>query len=101
MQQQSAAPPSATPGLQSRGWFKLGLVALVLALAVGSLVAWRASAANKPEKKPEAPKQFEFAPSDLVRLQPYQLGRNISVSGSINPVISATVSSRKQKKIWH
>ena len=84
--------PDARRG--SRGWVKLGLVALVVALAGGSLLAWRASAANKPEKKPEAEKQFEFAPSDLVRLQPHELGRSIAVSGSINPVVSATVKSK-------
>ena len=94
MQTELETSQSGRPALRNRRGFKLGLSALVLALAIGSLVAWRVSAASKPEKKPDAPKQFEFAPSDLVRVQMQELGRSISVSGSINPVVSATVKSK-------
>lgn len=76
-----------------RSWKKWSAVgALALAALVG-LLAWRAGAA-KEEKKPEAAKVFEFAPSDLVQLIPRELGRIIGVSGSINPLVSATVKSK-------
>lgn len=75
-------------------WAKVGTVTLVLLGTVGSLVAWRASSAARPEVKPPAEKVFEFVASDLAQVTPRELGRIIPLSGSVNPVVSATVKSK-------
>ena len=53
--------PSAglvTGSIRSRsGWVKLTVAGLSAAVAIGSLVAWRATSASKDEKKPAANKE--------------------------------------------
>jgi RND family efflux transporter MFP subunit len=69
-------------------------IAVVLVLAIaGSVVGWRASEAKKEAAKPPE-KVFEFAPGDLVQLAREPLGRPIPVSGSVRPVLAATVRSK-------
>ena len=65
---------------------------LVLAVA-GSVLGWRATQANKPEAK-VGDKVFEFAAGDLVELKREALGREIPVSGSVRPVLAATVRAK-------
>ena len=68
------------------------LIVLVLAVA-GSAVGWRATQANKPAPK-AGDKVFEFAPGDLVQLSREPLGRTVPVSGSVRPVLAATVRAK-------
>jgi RND family efflux transporter MFP subunit len=67
--------------------------ALAALVAIGGAVAWRAIAAKKPDKKDEA-KVFEFAPGDMAVLQPVRLGQVIPVSGSLKPLLQATVKAK-------
>jgi RND family efflux transporter MFP subunit len=67
-----------------------GLAALI---AIGGVVAYRA-VAKKPDKKPDEAKVFEFAPGDLAVLQPVRMGQVIPVSGSLKPLLQATVKSK-------
>ena len=75
---------------------KPAIVALALAAAVASLIGLRASQANKePEKKKDdAARIFELAPGDVARLERVPLGRRIPVSGSVMPVLQATVRAK-------
>jgi membrane fusion protein (multidrug efflux system) len=70
-------------------------LAVLLAAAAAALFGWRASQANKeaPRKAAEA-RVFEFAPGDLAELQRVPLGRQIPVSGSVKPLLQATVRAR-------
>ena len=81
--------------LPRKGWVKVTLVVLGLALTVGGLAAFRAVSAKKDEtKKPDAAKVFEFAPGDLAELKPAQMGQIIPISGSVRPLLQATVKSK-------
>ncbi|MDX2220222.1 MAG: efflux RND transporter periplasmic adaptor subunit [Burkholderiales bacterium] len=84
----------ASPG--RKGWVKVTLILLCLVLAVGGLVAWRTVSAKKEEKKPDdkAVKTLEFAPGDIAELKPAQLGQVIPISGSVRPLLQATVKSK-------
>lgn len=90
--------PSAglvTGSIRSRsGWVKLTVAGLSAAVAVGSLVAWRATSANKDAKKPAANKIFELSVKDIATLAPQNLGLVIPVSGSVRPVLQAMVKSK-------
>ena len=69
-------------------------LAVILAVAIGgSVIGWRASEAKKDA--PKGPdKVFEFAAGDLVQLAREPLGRTIPVSGSVRPVLAATLRSK-------
>lgn len=84
----------AGPG--RKGWVKVTLILLCLTVAVGGLVAWRTVSAKKEEKKPDsnAVKTLEFAPGDIAELKPAQLGQVIPISGSVRPLLQATVKSK-------
>ncbi len=72
------------------------LLALVTVLAIaGSLLGLRASQANKePAKQSDADRTYEFAPGDLAELRREPLGRTIPVSGTMKPLLQATVRSK-------
>ena len=71
----------------------LAVLALVAAGAV--FFGLRLSQADKePEKKADGPRTFEFAPGDLAQLRREPLGRPIPVSGSLRPVLQATVRAK-------
>jgi membrane fusion protein, multidrug efflux system len=69
------------------------LIVLVLAIA-GSAVGWRATQANSKPEQMGGEKTFEFAPGDLVQLAREPLGRTVPVSGSVRPVLAATVRAK-------
>ncbi len=77
-----------------RRWVHWGVGLLVVVAAGGGWVALRAgsSAASEPSKQPDKP--IELAGTDLVQVGARSLGRIVSVSGSINPVVAATVKSK-------
>ena len=85
---------SGSPIHKRSGWVKLTVAGLFVALAIGSLVAWRVSSAKKEEKRPNADKVFEFAASDVAILGPRNMGLVIPVSGSLRPVTQAMVKSK-------
>ncbi len=92
-------PATPVNALQRRTWIKALLGVLTIAVAVGSLVAWRSGAAKKGDSKAKPEKVFEFASSDLARLMPREMGRTIPVSGSVRPVVFATVKSKHSAEI--
>jgi membrane fusion protein, multidrug efflux system len=77
-----------------RRWVKPLLILLTGALLLGSLVAWRAMASKKEEPKKDELRTFEFAPRDLARLTPSDLGNVIPVSGTLKPLTQAIVKSK-------
>jgi membrane fusion protein (multidrug efflux system) len=81
------------PGSKRRRYLKPALVALLALVVTGSVVGLRASQAPKEAKKNDE-KVFEFAPGDLAELQRVALGRQIPVSGSVKPLLQATVRSK-------
>ncbi|MBI3714411.1 MAG: efflux RND transporter periplasmic adaptor subunit [Betaproteobacteria bacterium] len=72
---------------------KLTLAALTVIVVAGSLIAWRASSATKDEKKP-AETVLEFAPADLFAVEQRSLSRTLPFSGSLSPLVQATVKSK-------
>jgi membrane fusion protein (multidrug efflux system) len=69
-------------------------LALLVVAGIGAALALsQASKANKDEKKKEE-KVFEFAPGDLAEMTRVPLGRQIPVSGSVKPLLQATVRSK-------
>lgn len=85
--------PSGSPTRPRRRLLKPALVALLAVVVAGSVVGLRASQSPKEAKKNED-KVFEFAPGDLAELQRMPLGRQIPVSGSMKPLLQATVRSK-------
>ena len=74
---------------------KPAIAVLLVVAAAGTLLGLRVSQANKEDpKKAEAARVFEFAPGDLAELRREPLGRLIPVSGSMKPVLQATVRSK-------
>lgn len=83
----------AGPG--RKGWVKVTLVLLFLALAGGGLFAFKGVFAKKEEKKGDAPaKTYEFAAKDIVEVAPLALGKVIPITGALKPVLQATVKSK-------
>lgn len=73
---------------------KPAIVTLLLLVVAGTFFGLRASQANKEPKKDEAARVFEFAPGDLAQLTSVPLGRLIPVSGSMKPLLQATVRAK-------
>ena len=72
-----------------------GLVALLVAGALGTAVALQAARKAEVEKsKPKGPVTLEFAPADLVRVQAQPLSRWLPLSGAVQPVRQATVRAK-------
>ncbi len=88
-----------TPPARRPTWVKATVSVVVLAAATGSLLTWRASAAKKDDKKPAAEKVFEFSANDMARLEARQIGKVIPVSGSMRPVLFATVKSKQAAEV--
>ncbi|MEO7743968.1 MAG: efflux RND transporter periplasmic adaptor subunit [Usitatibacter sp.] len=88
--------PSAALARSTPRRFTKPLLALLTVLAIGgSLLGLRVSQANKePEKKADADRTYEFAPGDLAELKSEPLGRTIPVSGTMKPLLQATVRSK-------
>ena len=82
--------------MPDRKKLKPALVIVALAAAGALAFGLRASQADKEAPKPgaEAARTFEFAPGDLTELKREALGRAIPVSGSMRPVLQATVRSK-------
>ena len=80
--------------LKKKRFAKPAVITVVLLIVAGALLGLRASQANKEEPKKDAARVFEFAPGDLAELQTIPLGRQIPISGSMKPLLQATVRSK-------
>ncbi len=79
----------------SRRYLKPIVAVVLLLVAAGSLVGLRASQAGKePTKGDDAPRVFEFAAGDLAELKREALGRDIPISGSVRPLLAATLRAK-------
>jgi RND family efflux transporter MFP subunit len=86
-------PPASADRPASRRFLKPALAVLAVVAVAASLMGLRVSQANKePEKKED--RTFEFASGDLAELRREPLGRRIPVSGSMKPLLQATVRSK-------
>ena len=97
-------PPTgiSDPAIPRRhGWVKLTVALVIAAIAIGSLIVWRASSATKEEKKTDADKIFELSANDVATLSPQNLGLVIPISGSVRPVLQAMVKSKVSGEIAH
>ncbi len=93
------SPPDSslpTQGLpqRKRGWVRVSVGLLTVALVGGSLVAWRISSAKKDEPKKDAEKTYEFAKGDLAILGPMELGHVVPISGTLKPLTQALVKAK-------
>lgn len=78
-----------------RRYAKPALVAGALVAVAAPFLGWRMSQADSAPAKPaDAPRPYEFAPSDLAELRTEPLGRRIPVSGTLKPTLQATVRAK-------
>ena len=88
-------PPAAIAPSKTRRFTKPVLAVVAILAIGGSLLGLRVVQANKePEKKADAARTYEFAPGDLAELRSEPLGRTIPVSGTMKPLLQATVRSK-------
>jgi RND family efflux transporter MFP subunit len=74
---------------------KPALAVIAVVAVADTLVGMRVTAGKDPGKKPDgALRTFEFAPGDLAEMRREPLGRLIPVSGSLKPLLQATVRSK-------
>jgi membrane fusion protein (multidrug efflux system) len=85
-------PASARPA--SRRFLKPALALLAVVAVAASLMGLRVSQANKEPEKKKEDRTFEFAAGDLAELRREPLGRRIPVSGSMKPLLQATVRAK-------
>ena len=90
----AASRDQPTLPTRKRGWVRVSVGVLTLALVAGSLIAWRVSSAKKDEPKKDAVKLYEFTQSDLAILGPVALGHVLPISGTLSPLIQAVVKSK-------
>jgi len=86
--------PAQTASPRKRGWARVSVTLLTVALVGGSLVAWRVSSAKKDEPKKEAEKIYEFAKGDIATLGPMDLGHVVPISGTLKPLTQAVVKAK-------
>jgi RND family efflux transporter MFP subunit len=83
------SPPSR------RRFLKPVLVGTALVLVAGSLVGLRMSQAKKDDPKKDSAKVvLEFTAADVAMVEMRELQRTLSLSGSLSPVLQATVRSK-------
>ncbi|HRE12755.1 MAG TPA: efflux RND transporter periplasmic adaptor subunit [Usitatibacteraceae bacterium] len=72
------------------------LAVVVLAAAAGTWASLKSGDDKKAgdDKKKDAPRTFDLAAGDVAPLRKEPLGRQIPVSGSLKPVLSATLRSK-------
>ena len=88
----SALPPDAPRS--RRRFVKPALILLVLIAVAGTFAGLRNSEAKKETRKEEKVRTFELAPGDVAMLERLPLGRQIPLSGTLRPVLSATVRAK-------
>ena len=69
-------------------------IGAAIVLAVGAIVGFRATQAQKDQPKSDAPVVLEFTPADIAVVEVRELSRSISFSGSLMPLLQTTVKSK-------
>lgn len=87
-------PQASADRPASRRFLKPTLAVLAVVAVAASLMGLRVSQANKEPEKKKEDRTFEFASGDLAELRREPLGRRIPVSGSMKPLLQATVRSK-------
>lgn len=87
-------PPASAAAPASRRLLKPALAVVAVVAVAASLMGLRVSQANKEPEKKKDDRTFEFAAGDLAQLRREPLGRRIPVSGSMKPLLQATVRSK-------
>jgi len=87
-------PPASSARPASRRFLKPTLAVVAVVAVAATLMGLRVSQANKEPEKKKAERTFEFASGDLAELRREPLGRRIPVSGSMRPLLQATVRSK-------
>src|SRR5688572_15119536 len=77
-----------------RRFLKPALIATVIVIVAGSLVGLRMTQAKKDPPKTDAKVTLEFTQADVAMVEMRQLQRTLSLSGSLSPVVHATVRSK-------
>jgi RND family efflux transporter MFP subunit len=77
-----------------RRFLKPVLVVATIVVVAGSLVGLRMTQAKKDEPKGPAKVVLEFTPADVAVVEMRELQRTLSLSGSLSPVLQATVRSK-------
>lgn len=91
----SHEPPQTSAGRPaSRRFLKPTLAVVAVVAVAATLMGLRVSQANKEPEKKKEDRTFEFASGDLAELRREPLGRRIPVSGSMKPLLQATVRSK-------
>lgn len=89
--------PTSPRGRLPRGFSKILVILITLAIAIGGVLTWRVMASSKPSAKGDekkAEKVFEFAENDLVKVAQQNLGLVIPISGSLMPFTQAMVKTK-------
>ena len=77
-----------------RRFLKPVLVVATIAVVAASLVGLRMTQAKKDEPKDKAKIVLEFTPADVAMVEMRELQRTLSLSGSLSPMLQATVRSK-------
>ena len=77
-----------------RRFVKPFLIVAGVVIVAGSLVGLRMTQAKKEDPKSAAKPVLEFTPADIATVEMRALQRTLSISGSLSPVLQATVRSK-------
>ena len=99
------AAPTLIRHRKQRGWIKLSIIIALIAAAIGGTIYMRqqknAGKENKESKdgKNDKPQTIEFSATDVTTLKALEIGQNTPVSGTIKPLLQATVKSKVSAQI--
>ena len=77
-----------------RRFLKPVLIVGLVVLVAGSLVGYRMSQAKKDPPKKDEKVVLQFTPADIAMVEMRELQRTLSLSGSLSPMLQATVRSK-------
>jgi RND family efflux transporter MFP subunit len=77
-----------------RRFVKPFLIVAAVVIVAGSLVGLRLTQAKKDDPKSAEKPVLEFTPADIATVEMRELQRSLSISGSLSPVLQATVRSK-------
>ncbi len=100
-----AAPTMQLSQRHQHGWIKLSIIIALIAAAIGGTIYMRqqknAGKENKESKdgKDDKPQTIEFSATDVTTLKAIEIGQSTPVSGTIKPLLQATVKSKVSAQI--
>ena len=77
------------------------VIGVLVVVALGAVVGFRATQAKKDEPKKDAPVTLEFTPADVAVVEVRSIARSISFSGSLMPLVQTTVKSKVAGEVQH